>query len=98
MSQTDGEGDEEQTLIRAGRDFEQEYRLSAAETGRFLVAIGEQLQQGNELTITDEEWKLPFTFGEPVELEVDFEGYEEQELEIEVEIPGAADETAPSVE
>jgi len=102
MSQIDSDaGDEtedELTLIREGRDFEQEYRLSAAEAGRFLVEIGEKLQQGNTLTITGDEWKLPFTFGEPVELEVEFEGYDEQELEIEIEIPGTTDETAPSVE
>jgi amphi-Trp domain-containing protein len=102
MSRTDADADEETedelTLIREGRDFEQEYRLSAAEAGQFLVEIGEKLQQGEELTITGEEWKLPFTFGEPVELEVEFEGYDEQELEIELEIPGTTDETAPSVE
>jgi amphi-Trp domain-containing protein len=92
------EDSDERTLIREGRDFEQEYRLSAAEAGRFLVEIGEQLQAGDELTITDDEWELPFVFGEPVELEVEFEGYDEQELEIEVEIPGTTDETAPSVE
>jgi amphi-Trp domain-containing protein len=65
---------------------------------RFLVGIGEQLQESDELTITGDEWKLPFSFGEPVELEVEYEGYGEQELEIEVEIPGRTDETAPSVE
>jgi amphi-Trp domain-containing protein len=63
-----------------------------------LVGIGEQLQESDELTITGDGWKLPFSFGEPVELEVEYEGYGEQELEIEVEIPGRTDETAPSVE
>jgi amphi-Trp domain-containing protein len=90
--------DDERTVIREGRDFEQEYRLSAAEAGRFLVEIGEQLQSGDDLTIAEEEWELPFAFGEPVELEVDFEGVGEPELELEVEIPGTTDETAPSVE
>lgn len=104
MSQTDDNADtnadseDEQTLIREGRDFEQEYRVSAAEAGRFLVDVGKQLQQGEDMTLTTDEWKLPFTFGEPVELEVEFEGYGEQELELELEIPGATDETAPSVE
>ncbi|MFT4944656.1 MAG: amphi-Trp domain-containing protein [Halovenus sp.] len=102
MSQTDAgaedETETERTLIREGRDFEQEYRLSAAEAGRFLIEIGEQLQEGEELTITGDEWKLPFRFGDPVELEVEFEGYDEQELEVEIEIPGTTDETAPSVE
>jgi amphi-Trp domain-containing protein len=91
-------GDDERTVIREGRDFEREYRLSAAEAGRFLVEIGEQLQSGDELTISEEEWELPFAFGEPVELEVDFEGVGDPELELEVEIPGTTDETAPSVE
>ena len=92
------EPDDELTLIREGRDFEQEYRLTAAEAGRFLVEVGEQLQSSDELTLTGDEWTLPFSFGEPVELEIDYEGYGERELEIELEIPGTTDETAPTVE
>jgi amphi-Trp domain-containing protein len=88
----------ERTEIRSGRDYEEEYRLSAAEAGRFLVEIGEQLQSGEELTIVDEEWELPFAFGEPVEMEIDYEGVGEPALEIEVELPGRSDENAPSVE
>jgi len=88
----------ERTEIRSGRDYEEEYRLSAAEAGRFLVEIGEQLQSGEELTIVDEEWELPFAFGEPVALEIDYEGVGEPALEIEVELPGRSDENAPSVE
>ncbi|MEF8814664.1 MAG: hypothetical protein V5A55_12730 [Halovenus sp.] len=30
--------DEERTTIRAGREFEQEYRLDASEAGAFLIA------------------------------------------------------------
>jgi amphi-Trp domain-containing protein len=102
MTETDtdsrDESEDDLTLIREGRDFEQEYRLTAAEAGRFLVEVGEQLQAGGELTLTGDEWTLPFAFGEPVELEIDYEGYGEQELEIELEIPGTTDETAPTVE
>jgi amphi-Trp domain-containing protein len=89
---------EERTTIRTGREFEQEYRLSAAEAGAFLVELGEQLQGDDELTIVDEEWELPFAFGEPIELEVDFDGVGEPELEIEIELPGRSDEDAPGVE
>ena len=89
---------EERTTIRSGRNFEEEYRLSASEAGEFLVALGEQLQEGEELTLVDDEWELPFAFGEPVELEVDYDGMGEPELEIEVEIPGRSDEDAPTVE
>ena len=88
----------ERTVIRQGRDFEQEYRLSAEETGKFLIAIGEQLRDGDELTIVDEEWELPFAFGEPAEVSLDYEGVGEPELEIEIELPGKTDETAPTVE
>jgi len=90
--------DDERTVIRSGRNFEQEYRLDASEAGEFLIALGEQLRDGDELTIVDDEWELPFGFGEPVELEVDYEGMDEPELEIEIEIPGRTDATAPRVE
>jgi len=90
--------DDERSIIRAGRDFEQEYRLDANEAGEFLIALGEQLRDDEELTIVDEEWELPFAFGEPVELELDFDGMGEPELEIEVDIPGRTDETAPDIE
>jgi amphi-Trp domain-containing protein len=89
---------EERSTIRTGRDFEQEYRLDASEAGAFLIAIGEQLRDGDELTIVEDEWELPFAFGEPVGLEIDFEGMGEPTLEIEVELPGRTDEQAPSVE
>lgn len=91
------ETDTERTVIRSGREFEQEYRLDASEAGEFLVGIGEQLRDGDELTIVDEQWELPFAFGEPVGLEIDFDGVDDQELEIELELPGRTDERAPDV-
>ncbi|MDS0296252.1 amphi-Trp domain-containing protein [Halogeometricum luteum] len=94
----DPETDSERTVIRSGRDFEQEFRLDAIEAGEFLVALGEQLRDGDELTLSTDEWELPFAFGEPVELEIDFEGVGEPELEIEIELPGRTDEKAPNVD
>lgn len=98
MENSDSATDDERTTIRAGRAFETEYRLDAAEAGEFLIALGEQLRDGDELTLVDEEWELPFAFGEPVEVEIDFDGVGDQELEIEVEIPGRSDESAPDVQ
>jgi amphi-Trp domain-containing protein len=89
---------EERTVIRTGRDFEEEFRLDAREAGDFLVALGEQLRDGDELTVSTDEWELPFAFGEPVELEIDYEGVGEPELEIELELPGRTDEEPPRVE
>lgn len=37
MADADQTTDTEQTLIRSGRDFEQEYRLDASEAGEFLI-------------------------------------------------------------
>ncbi|QPV64476.1 amphi-Trp domain-containing protein [Halosimplex litoreum] len=88
----------ERTTIRTGREFEQEYRLDASEAGTFLIELGEQLRDGDELTIATDEWELPFAFGEPVELELDFDGVGEPELEIELELPGRTDEKAPDIE
>jgi len=96
-TESDTEADE-RTVIRTGRDFEQEYRLDASEAGEFLIELGEQLRDDDELTITADEWELPFAFGEPVELEVDFEGVGEPELEVELALPGRTDEKAPDVE
>jgi len=89
--------DDEKTMIRSGREFEEEYRLSASEAGAFLISIGEQLRDGDELTISDDNWELPFAFGEPVDLEIEFEGVGEPELELELELPGKTDEEAPVV-
>jgi amphi-Trp domain-containing protein len=91
------ESDTEKTTIRTGREFEQEYRLDADEAGRFLIDLGEQLRDGDELKIESDEWELPFAFGEPVCLDVDFDGVGEPELEIELELPGRTDESAPDV-
>lgn len=77
--------------------FEEEYHVSAESAGEFLIELGEQLRDGNEVTITDDGWELPFPFGEPVELEVEFEGDGEPELEIEVELSGRVEDESPDV-
>ena len=69
----------------------------AREAGTFLVELGEPLRDDDELTVSTDEWKLPFAFGDPVELEIAFEGVGDPELEIELELPGRTDETAPNV-
>ena len=87
----------ERTIIKTGREFEKEYRLDAVEAGEFLIRLGEQLRDDDELRIVDEKWELPFAFGEPIELEIDFDGVGDPELEIELELPGRTDEKGPDV-
>lgn len=95
-NESESSADDDRTVI-AGRNFEREYRVDASEAGEFLIALGEQLRDGDDLRIETDEWELPFAFGEPVELEVDYEGVGEPELEIEVTLPGRTDQTAPDV-
>ena len=87
----------EGTTIRTGRNFETTYRLDATETGEFLIALGEQLRTDDELTLVGDDWELPFAFGEPIEVEIDFDGMGDPELEIELELPGRTDDIAPDV-
>ncbi len=86
------EDESEPTTITDGY-FEEEFDVDAEAAGEFLVALGEQLQEGNEVLVTGEGWEIPFAFEEPVELEVEFEGEDESELEIEVELEGRAEVT-----
>jgi amphi-Trp domain-containing protein len=97
-STTTADDSDDRAVIRPGREFEEAYRLDANATGEFLVHLGEQLKDGGDLTLKTEEWKLPFAFGQPIDLEVDYDGVGDPELEIEVTLPGRTDETAPSVE
>ncbi len=100
MADTDSttEAEAERTIIRSGRDFEETYRLDASEAGEFLIDLGEQLRNEDELSIATDEWELPFAFGEPVEMEIDFEGVDDPSLEIELELAGRTDENAPDIE
>lgn len=95
--ETEAETESERTTIRSGRNFEEEYRLDASEAGEFLVKLGEQIRDGDDLTLVTDEWELPFAFGEPVTLEIDFDGVGDPELEIELELPGRTDEKAPDI-
>lgn len=90
------EADDSPDVISDGV-FEQEFYLDADQAGEFLIELGEQLQTGNQITISSEGWELPFAFEEPVELEIEFLGYGDRELEIELELRGASDEPAPRV-
>jgi amphi-Trp domain-containing protein len=84
MVELPGSESNEQTVVTEGY-FEREVRLSAADTATFLRQLADQLDAGNELTVSSEEWEIPFQFGEPIEVEVEFIGERKRELEIELE-------------
>lgn len=77
--------------------YEEEYSVSAEDAGEFLIELGEQFKERDEITITGDGWELPFSFGEPVKLDIEFEGDDEPELEIEVELSGRVEDETPKL-
>jgi amphi-Trp domain-containing protein len=78
----------EQTVVTEGY-FEREVRLSAADTATLLREIAVQIEESNELTVSSDNWEIPFQFGEPIEVEVEFIGDGKRELELELEFEWA---------
>lgn len=90
------DGDDESDVITDGV-FEREFQLDREQAGAFLADLAERVNAGTELEVTGEDWRLPFEFAEPVELEIEFTGYDDRELEIELEFSAADSDPAPDV-
>lgn len=78
--------------------FEREVRLSRAETAAFLHDLADQIGAESRLTISTDEWEIPFDYREPIEVEVEFTSGNEKELEIEVEFSEPRDGDGLNVE
>lgn len=65
--------------------FEREVRLSRSATAAFLRDLADQIESEPRLTISTEEWEIPFEFQEPIEVEVEFVGERHGQLEVELE-------------
>jgi len=91
--------EEEEPTIETITDgyFEEEYYISAEDVGEFLIKLGEQFKDDDTITLTGDDWELPFAFGEPVNLDIEFEGDGEPELEIEVELKGRIEDETPDI-
>lgn len=74
----------EPTVITDGY-FQREVHLSRASTATFLRELADQIEAGSELTVSSDDWQIPFEFREPIEVEVEFSSHREKELEIEIE-------------
>ncbi len=70
-------------VIEAG-EFEFETYVSKAELIEFLKGLLEQIERGDEITISSDEWEIKFNFNEPIEVEVEFDG-DAKKLKIEIE-------------
>lgn len=86
----------EKRVVSEG-DLEWEVNLDREQVADFLISLGEQMKKGDQVTVSTEEWEIPFSFREPIELEIEFEGYGERELEIEVEFKGKVEDDAPQI-
>jgi len=90
------ETEEENEVITEGY-FEEEFHVSSEEAGEFLAELAEQIRESDEVKVKGDGWEIPFTFGEPVEIEVQFEG-SDPELEFEIELEGGvAEDEAPDI-
>jgi amphi-Trp domain-containing protein len=65
--------------------FEREVRLSREATAGFLRDLADQIEDEPRLTISTDEWEIPFEFDEPIEVEVEFVGETHRQLELELE-------------
>jgi len=74
----------EQTVVTEGY-FEREVRLPSDATATFLRDLADQIEDGNDLTISTKDWEIPFTFCDPIEVEIEFIGDGTRELEVELE-------------
>ncbi len=81
------ESDEPEVRTVTDGYFEEEFHVSSEDAGEFLVSLGEQIRDSDEVEVEGDGWRIPFEFGEPVEIEVQFEG-SDPELEFEVELEG----------
>ena len=73
-----------QTMVTDGY-FGREVYLGRAETARFLRELADQIEAGTDLTVSSDDWEIPFSYREPIEVEVEFTSHHGKELEIELE-------------
>ena len=75
--------------------FEREVYLSGSETAALLRTLADALEEGEGLTISGDDWEIPFEYADPIEVEVEFSNRSGRELEIELEFeePEADGET-----
>ncbi len=74
---------EDRKVIEFG-EFEFETYVSREELVEFLRMLADQVEKGNEITISSTDWEIKFTYSEPIEVEVEYDSMAKK-LEIEIE-------------
>ena len=96
VAEIPSEEKKERRVITDG-DLEHEVYLNRDQMADFLISLGEQMKKEDKVTVKTSEWEIPFRFRDPIELEIDFEGYGERELEIEIEFKGKREDEVPEI-
>jgi amphi-Trp domain-containing protein len=78
--------------------FGREVYLGRAETATFLRELADQIEAGTDLTVSSDDWEIPFSYREPIEVEVEYTSHHGKELEIELEFEASRGEGGLSVE
>ncbi len=76
-------------------EFSQEFYMNKGQVANFLRKLADEIEQGNQLKISTNEWELPFQFRDEIEVEIDVD---HDELEIELEFEKYRGEDSLSVE
>lgn len=81
-----------------GDYFERELYLDREETAALMRDVADSLEAGTDLTVSGDGWELPFSYREPIEVEVEYSPGRDAELELEFEFAAAAEDPDLSVE
>ena len=74
--------------------FSQEFYLGKQQLAEFLRALADEVENQGEITISTDEWELPFSAQEQAEVEIELD---DDELEIEIEFDKAKGGSSLSV-
>jgi amphi-Trp domain-containing protein len=84
MARLPSESDDPETV--RGESFEEQVRADREATATFLHELADQLEAGTDLTMAGDDWEIPFTYEEPIEIEYEVEPAGDGSLEAELEI------------
>ncbi len=75
-------------------NFSKEFHMDRKDLGEFLRKLADEIEKGNELEIKSDDWVLPFTFRDNIEVEIE---KDKDELEIEIEFDKMEDKESLSI-
>lgn len=95
MAKLPSKNPNKQTVSR-GESFEAEVSVGREAAAAYLHDLADQIEEGSDLSMAGDDWEIPFTYTEPVEIEYEVEPADEGadeplEVELEIEFKGSQD-------